>query len=150
SSRRMLQSLAALGIPIEAGIKVVENVERYLPNVIENVERVKTSHIRKAVSIAIYSLDTTEFTSSEVQEWGNRYARRYGNPDSPIKVVEHDGKEHNLDYHYLKSIVIPHLVGRILKTKFDDIKAPVFNNSKTEIMSREILANVKALNLYSI
>ena len=121
SSEKMLLSLYGLGMPIDAGLTVCERVEEQILNVVEDVDQVTTAHIRKAVSLAIFNLDPCDYGSNSVEEWGDRYARRYGNTLERIKVLHKDGSEDYLDYRFLKETVIPHLITRLLGTPFDKV-----------------------------
>ena len=150
SSEKLLLSLAALGMPPRLTLRIADVLDRYLVDVVEGVDTITTAHIRKAVSLAIYGLAGSISSEPNADLWGDRYARRYGNPDERIQVIQRDGTSEFLDYTFVKSRLIPHVVEHVFDTRYERVRDTVIRKQDFRAMSREILEHVKGLNLYSI
>ncbi len=150
SSEKVLRSLAGIGIPVGDGLSILENVSRFLPSSKTRLAQLTTADIRRAVLSAIYDLDVPADRPVSVQEWGDRYARRYGNPDIRIRVVDHNQGERVLDYRFVEDEIIPTLVERILGVPLEVARQGGVGVKDVNLMSRAIVEHVQNLNLYHI
>ncbi len=150
SSGKMLQSLSKLGIPIEAAIEVMDNIDGILVELIDEEEQITTRALRKSVTKSIYTLDVSKYGSTTLQLWGDQYARRYGDPESQITVIERDGENHPLVYKYIIKQLLPQLIEKLLKIPYEEIEGKFINQTHMRFMAENILEHVKSMNLYKI
>jgi len=150
SSQKLIQSLGVLGIPIDASLDILVNVESNIKFHIDlSSGDITTREVRKAISDAIFALDSI-IGGVTSQEWGGRYARKYGNPDERLKVLLASGVIEHLDFKFLKKTLIPHLIETILDTKLSQIPQNIITGKAIQSMAEEIHENVQRLNLYTI
>ncbi|HEX6749394.1 MAG TPA: hypothetical protein VF092_19015 [Longimicrobium sp.] len=150
SSERLIRSLVQVGIPLTVAIAVAQELEPRLIDVVGADDVVTTAHIRKAVSKTIYGMATDHHTASMLQTWGDVYSRRYGNPHERLRLLHRDGSEEDLDFRYLKQVLIPHIVDNILGTDLSQLKEGLITSAAIEHIAEELMQQVKGLNLYAI
>ncbi|RMG42191.1 MAG: hypothetical protein D6732_01540 [Methanobacteriota archaeon] len=148
SCDRLLESLLFVGIPLYASIAIVEQIERHLVG--SDEEEPTTNHIRQAVVQSIYALDPTLFGSAHIQDWGDRYARQYGNPDFRTKVLERDGTEKDLSHRFLKTEFLPHLIEESLGVSYARFKTRIIPRAQLDAMAKTIIDYVRTMNFYQI
>lgn len=174
SSRKLISSLSALGIPLEIVLTILDALPDELHSLVERkIEPISTNHVRAAVMRLITNLSPSEIASTELfrlrQEiaregdqmaisapekirfdWSARYARRFGAASQAIQVIERDGKVSSLDYSFLRNTLLPHAMRRLLGRDF-----PIEGNSMVSYtimgeMAESILDEFKRLGLYTI
>lgn len=150
-SDKLIISMARSGIPIQVGLDVAERLEGHLRLVMPTEGQSTTGHVRQAVMDCIYSLGST-YSKGEIQAWADIYARRYGNPTERLTVLHRDNTSEDLNFSFLQSQLIPHLVEKILQgATYEHLqRAEVITKSAAKRMAEDILDHVKSLNVYSI
>ncbi|WP_433765906.1 hypothetical protein [Pseudomonas putida] len=158
STEKIFTSLLQLGIPADIAIKVPLHIIDLLRDVLDTYDDkhlVTTADVRAAVVLAIEGLPLTgRFTSETTSMWAAAYIRRYGNPEYEfVKVLDH-GTARDLDYNFISSELLPHILSRILdvprNSDSEKIFSQIFSATRTAAMSTEIMRLVNTLNLYSI
>lgn len=158
SSESLFTSLMQIGLPADVAVKIPLDIVSILRDIVDqngSDELLSTADVRIAVVRAIEGLPSTgKFSTETASMWAAAYIRRYGNPDNEfVKVVDH-GKEHDLNYEYIQSTLLPHLLNRILGLPRE--AAPIkefntiFSQSRVADMATEIMRSVNTLNLYAI
>jgi hypothetical protein len=150
SAEKLIRSLVQIGIPVTAAISVAQSLEPYLVELVSDEEPLTTAHIRKAVSRAIYALTSDAHDAAQTRQWGDVYARRYGNPNGRLRLLHRDGSQEDLDYRALKTVIIPHLIRNILHKDFASLKQSFISARAVEDMANELMQQIKGLNLYAI
>ena len=150
SCDRLLESLLFVGIPLGAALSIVEQIEVHLTKVLRDVEIPTTHHIRQAVAYSIYALDMAKFGAGNVQKWGDRYARQYGNPDFRTKVLYRDGETAELSHRFLKEEFFPHLLEDAFGVSYRRLKNRVIPRSQIDEMAETVIAYVRTMNFYQI
>lgn len=158
SSESLFTSLMQIGLPANVALNIPRNIVSILKDIADQKksdELLSTTDLRIAVVRAIEDLSCSGlFTPETTSIWATAYIRRYGNPDNEfVKVVDY-GNERDLNYEYIQSTLLPHLLNRILGLPRE--AAPIkdyhtiFSRSRVEDMSKEIMRSVNTLNLYTI
>lgn len=150
NSGKIIRSLAIMGVPVEAGLQVLNMIIGPLEVIKEKENTITTFHIRKVVSNALYNLDAKEYSIKTIENWGTSYARRYGNPNVRIRVVHSDGSEEPLDFKYIKNSVIPEIIEKCYDGVYSELKNTFLINSSVVEMAEEIFDKVKNLGLYNV
>lgn len=177
SSGRLISSLSTLGIPLEISFNILGKLPNELEKQISNSPKLSTGHIRSAVAQLISELRPVDIRSTEIYQiraelskqsdgevdtadppsideikfdWASRYARRYGNPNQIMQILELDGKSHRLDYNFLKNELLPHVLRRILGEGFSIAPSEIVNPSVVSEMARSTLEEFRRLGLYTI
>lgn len=149
-SEKILSSLFELGIGIEAGFHVLDILKKPLFSFLQGREEINTSDLRQMVSRAIYNLEAAEFDEYRIQEWGDRYSRRYGQAEKRVKVLDDKGNESLLDFKFIREKLIPDLIEGELQVSYSVVRSTITADMNLRHMVNEIFANIKRLNLYSI
>lgn len=149
-SNKIIQSLAVMGVPIDAGLSVLSRITPILTDIHASGTNITTFHIRKAVSKTLFELDSAEYSRQTIQNWGTSYARRYGNPDIRIRVQNSNGSEEAIDYKYIKTSIIPQIIEKCYEKNYEEINKAMNINSSAGEMSEEIFEKLKNLGLYSV
>lgn len=158
SSEALFTSLMQLGLPPDVALKIPLEIVETLKEILDDRDPSKlitTSDIRVAIVRVLEGLTNTgRFSIETTSMWAAAYIRRYGNPDNDfIKVVDH-GSERELNYEYIGTVVLPHLLSRVIglprDSAPDQLFKKIFSNSIIAGMSTEIMRSVNTLNLYSI
>ncbi|MCP4675401.1 MAG: hypothetical protein GY854_07835 [Deltaproteobacteria bacterium] len=157
SSQELFTSLMQIGIPFEASINIPFQMLPQLEEIADanEDEYLSTSDIRVAVVQCINGLAYEEqYSEGQTAMWSTAYIRRYGNPNNQFVMVIDRGEEKALNYGYMKEIILPHVVRRIIGLqKYQDpisIYRSVLSSKMVNSMVREILHTVNTLNLYCI
>ena len=173
SARRLFMSLCEIDIPVEIAISILEKVPVTLKHVvIDNV--FDTSHIRMAVSQVIYGLPydktnnlnedmlrdadprepKTTFGRDEWElrklDWARRYSRRYGDPNQAVNILEIDGSQTRLDYNFLRTELIPHMLNRLLGKEFNLGGDTLIKQNAISDMASCLLTEFKRTGLYTL
>lgn len=156
SSEELFTSLMRIGIPFEPSIRIPFQVIPVLEEIIEDREPkfLDTADLRIAVVRCISTLTFGGRSQEEVAMWSTAYVRRYGNPSNQfVKVIDNE-REVDLNYRYLREVIVSHVVRRIIGAeKFSDPIQDfrvVFSSKMVDRMCREIVHTVNTLNIYSI
>jgi hypothetical protein len=156
SAEKLFSSLMQIGLPFEASIRIPFQIVPVLANLkdAEPDKTFTTSDIRVAVVHCIDGLVYQDHTVEEVNMWASAYIRRFGNPNNDYLMVIDNGEERPLNHEYAQSVLIPHLLRRIIGA--EECNAPeeqfpeIFSTTQMDRMSREILKYVTALNVYCV
>jgi len=161
SAEKLFTSLMQLGIPLDVALRIPSDIIDFLREVLDErqplsgEEPVSTADIRIAVVRSIEALPSTDGFSAETSSmWAAAYIRRYGNPENDfVKVLDH-GAEIDLDYDYLSTVILPHILARVLglprESAPERLFSQIFNKTRIGEMSTEIMRAVNTLNLYTI
>ncbi len=160
STEKIFTSLKELGVPTDIAIKIPLHIIDLLKDVLDTYDNkhiVTTADIRAAVVIALEGLSLTgRFTGDTTSTWAAAYIRRYGNPDCEfVKVLDH-GTSRDLDYKFITTELLPHILSRTLglprcpETEPEILLSQVFSTNRLRTMSTEIVRLVNTLGLYSI
>lgn len=152
SSERLLISLARLGIPLVETLSVLDQVGEQLSKHAQKHldEEVTTWHLRQIVFQALHHLDPAKYDRSDIEKWGNAYARRFGNPKNRTSVVMDDGESEYLTFQFLTEQLIPEIVTEILDIQFDQLRTELISNKDIQRIADEILSVVQYMNVYEI
>lgn len=152
SSERLLISLITLGIPIVETLSVLELVEDLLRDHKNKhpKEEVTTLHLREIVFQALHGMDPSRYSRSDVEAWGNAYARRFGNPGNRISVIQEDGNNKHLTFGYLTEQFIPDLISHITCMQAEQWKSGLVSNKDIQRIANEILSVVQYMHVYEI
>jgi hypothetical protein len=154
TSSKLINSLTSMGIPIDVCVEVLDLALPELLSLKRQVPQLTTSHIRMAISNALYKIEISQYSDNQIQLWGDAYVRKYGNPQRRISVImDHnplDVKFEFLSYRFLKEILIPDLIMDV----YGNINPRNFlkeQRSKEDArIAEEIISFVKKMNVYRI
>ena len=161
SAEALFSSLMQLGLPADVALKLPSEIIGVLRDILDSRDEqdsdhpVTTADIRIAVVRALEGLPSTgRFSTETTHMWASAYIRRYGSPENDfVKVLDH-GTEKDLNYEYIGTVLMPHILGRILGLPRDSAPEKLFSNiftkSRIAEMSTEIMRAVNTLNIYSI
>jgi hypothetical protein len=158
SSEALVSSLMQLGLPLDVAVQVPMHMIDILKDIADEKtpeEPLSTADIRGAVVRCLELLqDNGRFATETVEIWRAAYIRRYGNPDNQFVKVVDRGVERDLNFEYITSDILPHLLCRIFGLPREknpvDLYAGLFTNSRLGEMAKEIIQVVNTLNLYNI
>lgn len=173
SSRRLISSLSSIGITLDVAFIIIEHLPKSLGDILSDSTNFSTNHVRMAVSKSIASLRPDEILRTDVFQkhlgiskssekemtatvremisgWAKRYARRYGNPSQITQILQENGEAVRLDYNFLKTELIPHVLRRVLGNDFSISSSTIVNKSIVSDMSRSTLEEFRRLGLYTI
>jgi hypothetical protein len=172
SARKLIASLTTLGIPVEASLRLLDDLPPALEQLVGEGETLSTNHLRSAVArlierIPAHTIMPSEFLhlSEEMQqvgrspgptpeelkaEWAQRYARRYGAGDRAIQVLHRDGSLSDLNYSFLKDVLFPDVLNRLLGDGFSLERNGVISKEIVGRMARGALEEFTRLGLYTI
>lgn len=173
SSRKLIASLTTLGIPVEAGFRLLDDLPDMLSQLVAASDSLSTNHVRSAVArlierlpadvieqTGLYQLreelsqeDGRASTPSPEQlkaDWASRYARRYGGGERAIQILQRDGNLTDLNFNFLKDELLPHVLKRLLGKSFSLENNRVISKETLKHMARETLDEFIRLGLYTI
>jgi|GEM_PF-4243739 len=158
SAEALFSSLMHLGLPTDIAARIPYEIIGALKETIfdrASTDLVTTADIRSAVVQILECLTLDDGVKEETKSmWTAAYIRRYGSPVNQfIKVLNH-GMEQDMDYAFITSVLLPHLLCRILglprgSTPEQDFGS-VFSCSTMSSMATAIMAMTNTLNLYQI
>jgi hypothetical protein len=162
SSKELFESLLKIGIPFDYSIRIIFGVPQVLADIYdeelgdndEKKEMLSTAHIRMAVVHCIEELRYISGEKNQALRWSSAYIKRYGNPANAYLKVIDNGAEVDLDRVYVKKVILPHLLKRLILP--ESYMCPVqrfqdfFSNSIINEWAEEIIGILGGLNLYSI
>lgn len=148
SCRKLINSLSAIGIPIEACFEVIEYVIIELQRTKGHISQISTNQVREYISNALYSYSRRG--ANLPFDWEDKYIRRYGNPDRRITVIEADGNIVPLTFKYIKQ----YLLSKIFENIIDGLDSKKFlqtlRHNERAIVSKIILDTVKLIEMEQI
>lgn len=158
SSEALVSSLMQIGLPLDIAVQVPLHILDTLKDIADEKpegEQLSTADIRVAVVRNLELLqEAGRFAPETVELWRAAYVRRYGNPDNQFVKVVDRGEVRDLNFEYITSELLPHLLCRILGLEREvnplDEYARLLSNARTGEMAKEIIHIVNALNLYCI
>lgn len=152
SSEKLFNSLSQVGIPPQVILLILRDIVPYIEQEIEESgERFSTKHVRIAVTKTILGIELLNIDREERLRWGSRYARKFGNPDRQIMILNQDGTLEKLNYRFLNREFLPHLIRRILGFDFNpNEEHKIISNIAIRDMSEQILMHVRRMDLYNI
>lgn len=152
-SSKIFSSLIKIGVPINHAFKIVYDVMFILFQNIEDgiyeKKDLSTHDIRKIVADSILHCDLEGVSLTEIEQWGDKYVRRYGH-DGQRTQVYYDNSDRLdwIDYEFIKGTLIDniiedlHIKGNIYENK---IKSNQLNS-----ISEEIIDFINNCNMYRI
>ena len=173
SSRRLFTSLSMLDIHPVIALHILEHLPEALRQVMPD-GRFDTGDIRLAVSQVISHMSLDDFRhDAEVFEdsdapkvktpkrrlqlwedkkadWAKRYSRRFGDPNQAIHILHRDGEISPLDYKFLKKVIVPHMLDRLLDAEFRNANHLLVTSGMIGEMSEFLLKEFRRLGLYSL
>jgi DNA-binding XRE family transcriptional regulator len=172
SSSKLIASLTTLGIPVETSLHLLDDLPAALEQLVGDGEKLSTNHLRSAVARLIEGLppDTVLpsdflYFSEEMQsegrvsgpspdelkaEWALRYARRYGAGERAIQVLDRNGGLTDLNYNFLKDVLFPDVLNRLLGDSFSLERNGIISKEIVGRMARGALEEFTRLGLYTI
>ena len=90
------------------------------------------------------SLDEKKF------DWVKRYCRRYGDPSQATRIIEEDGSSSLVDFSYLKTSIVPHMLKRLLGEHYNVSTSALISSTSVAEMAAHLLANFVGLISYAI
>lgn len=153
-SEKLVRSLLKLNITLNVALKILAETVTTLDLLLisEQVDvanNLKTSHIRESVVQSIYRLSNI-YGQTQVQTWGDRYARRFGGPHHRIQVIHSNGDVEELSYSFIKNYLLPDIFQRLFYLDFDKFKADILPAEHTSIMAQSVVEYVRSIDLYHI
>lgn len=150
STEKIFLSLGKIGIPIKVSIEIIENFLNKITESKEYIEVLTTNDIRKIIADSIYSMNESYYTIKEIENWGDKYVRRYGDPEQQLEIILNDDSTENLSLSFLRETLLEEVFERIDNNiKFTSAELVVSNTQK-RIMAEEIKETILSLNLYRI
>ncbi len=152
SSERLLRTLTRLGIPYIEAFIVLEIVENLIvqQNANNPKEDLTTWHLRQIVFKALHRLDPAKHSQSEIERWGNAYARRYGNPNNQVSIILEDGKIQFLNFKYLTEQFIPDLISEVMNVNYNQLRTELISKKDINRIAEEILSIVQYMHVYEL
>lgn len=150
STEKILLSLGKIGIPIKVSIEIIEN---FLNEIIESrecIEVLTTNDIRKIIADSIYSMNESYYTTKEIENWGDKYVRRYGDPEQQLEIITDNGLIEKFSIAFLKDTLLEEVFERIDNNIKFTSNELVISNTQKRIMAEEIKETILSLNLYRI
>lgn len=151
-SEILLTSLLEIAIPLRVALDLMELVPRKIAETIEESGEtliVTTGDIRRIIYQAICTSDYSKY-GKQIQNWGENYARRYGNPHVQMYVIKNNNEEIPLSYDLIREELLPALFekcyGKDLTTDLNLLES----GKVVHTCATEILQAVRGLNLYHI
>lgn len=135
-SSKILLSLLKIGVPIESAFSIViEALNTIIESINDNTisDNFSTHDIRKIVYTTILNCNLSNSNFKNIQQWGDKYVRKYGHDSQRVKVYDFNTDQLNeIDYSFIKKNLLPDIikslcenlspyVDEILKTSFDSI-----------------------------
>ncbi len=157
-SRKLVKSLLEVGVPLDVALQVLDSVVNDIESRFAEKKEITTADIRKMVFRALNLLDVTKYPISQLRAWSDNYARRYGNPYERVKIIFDDGRLEYLDFDFVKRRLIPDLVSFIREELLGHLDGHLPQTGSwvqvmgkdVEIMAKEIVEQIRRLNLYEI
>lgn len=150
NSNGLITSLCALGIPFNAGLKVLGKVQRNLRKMDKNRDSIKTEELRRFIKNALYQLDSRKYGQELINNWAESYVKKYGDPSMIPKVKYNDKRQpERITYKFIKKSVIPDVIKIVSNKNWDEVKWQFTRNDLDEI-SKEIMTVIKSLCLYEV
>lgn len=179
SSRKLFSSLSMIDIPPEVALYIVLQLPEALRKSISD-DRFDTGDIRLAVSHVISEMpilafgdvskviasgkkkkDITKLKEKDPvalndiwerkkTDWAKRYCRRFGDPNQPIKIIYLDGSDKPLNYKFLKKVLVPKLLDRLLDADFRNANNKLVTAGAINEMAEHLLKEFRRLGLYSL
>lgn len=152
-SQKVFVSLMKIGIPLENAYQIViyvfNNIVLHEKNGLYDGKIFSTHEIRKIVAYAILHCDLEGTQLKTIEEWGDKYVRRYGHDGQRTKIY-YSGSSHEdtLCFGFVKDKLLYDIVEELgIKkyTYFGGIK-----KSQLKAMSEDIIDFINNCNLYRI
>lgn len=150
-SHKLLSSLLEIAIPIPIAFDLIEIIPKEIEGILheEMGKKISTKDIRRIIYSGICSMDYSKY-GTQIEKWGENYARKYGNPDIQVMVKRSDETLIPLEYSLIVNELLPEL---LLKCYGEDLIEYLKIKEHKNILSHcatEIIEKVKHLNIYTI
>lgn len=152
-TEKIISSLLKLGIPLTATYEIAKSTTDKIWAFIKepnrnNNDRLSTKDIRRMVSLSIQEMDLSRFSCWDIENWTNKYSRRYGHNNRIVEIYGFDnGDIVNISYDFIRNTLIPDVVSAIAGNR--EIRHEITGKYEKEI-AEEILAFVNQCDLYRI
>lgn len=150
STEKIFSSLGKIGIPVKVSIEIIENFSLKILEKKDEVEILSTNIIRKTIADSIYSVNENYYTLKEIENWGDKYVRRYGDPNQQLEIIFEGGETKKLSSSFLRDELLKEVFERIdanIKFTSDELS---FSSAQKIHMGNEIKESLLSLNLYRI
>lgn len=152
-SQKIFVSLMKIGIPLENAYQIViyvfNNIVIHENNGLYDGKIFSTHEIRKIVAYAILHCDLEGIQLKIIEEWGDKYVRRYGH-DSQRTKIYYNGSSHEdtLRYGFVKDKLLCDIATELGIKKYT--YGGGIKKSQLKTMSEDIVDFINNCNLYRI
>lgn len=153
STEKIIKSLLNLGIPLITTYQITESTIKKVKkeiNTLNSLDKyLTTKDIRQMVSLSIQELSIEEYSVSELENWSNKYARRYGHNNRCVEIYNlSNGELHrNISYDYISKDFLDDIINTI--SHGSDIESEISLRDRKD-MATEILSFINNCDLYRI
>lgn len=149
---KIITSLLQLGIPLVATYEIVQatinRIKEYIYNNSDSANRLTTKDIRQMVSNSIQEMDIEKFSYSDIENWNNRYIRRYGHNNKRIQVYfPYSETKYDISYDFINRTLLADIIKDVSKGRISYESIP--SRYKKE-MATEVLSFINSCDLYKI
>lgn len=147
---KIIKSLLQLGIPLAATYEIAQSTIYKIKEFIKSksMPKLTTKDIRKIVSESIQEISIERFPYEDIENWNNKYIRRYGHNNKRIQIYYPDFDTHDdISYKFINRTLLPDIVNEITKENinYDNL----LSSYKTEL-ANEVLSFINSCDLYKI
>lgn len=152
-SQKVFLSLMKIGIPLENAYKIVicvyNNIVINEKNGLYDNRILSTHEIRKIVAYEILHCDLDGISLKTLEEWGDKYVRRYGHNSKRTKIYYKDSlHEEDLSYNFIKNTLLKDITNEVGIKKYT--YSGEIKKSQLKSMSEDIIDFIGNCNLYRI
>lgn len=152
-SQKIFLSLIKIGVPLDNAYQIVINVTDELitheDNGLYNGGKLSTHEIRKVVAYKILHCNLEGVPLKEIEEWGDKYVRRYGHDSQRTKIYYKDSSNDNdVSYAFVKDSLLHDIIEELGIKKYiygGDIK-----KNQLKSMSEDVVDFINNCNMYKI
>lgn len=149
STQKIITSLAKIGIPLEITYYIAETVAKEIIEKVETktITELSTKQIRKIVSKAIQNYNGKDYSLQDIEEWNEKYIRRYGHNNQLVKIYDEKScVDVDVSYGYIYDKLLPDIVESITNnTDYSKL-----SNSQKSDLAEEVLDFINNCSLYRI
>lgn len=152
-SQKVFESLMKIGIPLENAYQIViyvlNNIVIHEKNGLYDGKILSTHIIRKIVAYEILHCDLDGIPLKTVEEWGDKYVRRYGHDSKRIKIYyKGSSQEDDLSYVFVKDTLLCDIAAELGIDQYT--YGGKIRKGQLKSMSEDIVDFINNCNLYRI
>ena len=149
---KIITSLLQLGIPLSAAYEIAQltiyRIKEFITTYRNTENILTTKDIRKMVSESIQEISVDRFPYEDIENWNNKYIRRYGHNNKRIQIYYNNTETTNdISYDFIHNTLIDDIIDDITKGKKEYVRIP--SKHKNELAT-EILSFINSCDLYRI